>query len=227
MPLDRASLYRSVRLRLSALVSRLGPDETTRPVPACPAWTVADVVAHVVAVSTDVAEGRVPTVPGDDWTARQVAERRRATKEALLAEWERSGPRLEALLEVRGRDLHFAVVDLWHHDQDVRNALGRPGHRQGPGLCAAARAARALDFRDLPALRFVATGLDGGDLAIPVGGHDPVGTVVVDAYELARAVVGRRSRDQIAAWEWAVDPAPYLDRFGIFPARPEPLEEPC
>ena len=45
-----------------------------------------------------------------------------------------------------------------------------------------------------------------------VGDHEaPANTVTTTAYELFRALYGRRSRAQVARWEWSTDPAGYLD----------------
>jgi len=51
-----------------------------------------------------------------------------------------------------------------------------------------------------------------------VGTGDPGATVTApDAYALARALIGRRSRSQVADFDWVGEPAPYLGTFAIFP----------
>lgn len=50
-------------------------------------------------------------------------------------------------------------------------------------------------------------------------------TVRTDPFELLRAYAGRRSPDQIRAWEWSGDPEPYLPLLSPFGLRPDPLVE--
>lgn len=60
-----------------------------------------------------------------------------------------------------------------------------------------------------------------------VSDAEPAGSLKVSPFELVRALSGRRSRDQIAAFGWSVDPTPYLPafQFGPFTTRPDPLDE--
>ena len=47
------------------------------------------------------------------------------------------------------------------------------------------------------------------------------------AFELFRGLTGRRSRAQIAALEWSVEPEPYLDafQFATFTTSPVDIDE--
>jgi uncharacterized protein (TIGR03083 family) len=58
--------------------------------------------------------------------------------------------------------------------------------------------------------------LAGADPIAPEGVL-PVGRVSLPAFELVRAVGGRRSFDQIRAWDWTIDPEPYLPAFQFGP----------
>ncbi len=58
---------------MTALVMSLGAQDLDAQVPACPAWTVKDVVAHLVATAEDVMAGRLADIPTDEFTADQVA----------------------------------------------------------------------------------------------------------------------------------------------------------
>jgi hypothetical protein len=44
-------------------------------------------------------------------------------------------------------------------------------------------------------------------------------SVTTTAHELWRGLFGRRTREQIEAWAWSCDPAPYLDVGLPFPFR--------
>jgi len=221
---DYAATYRQAREDLVALAPRLTNEDLRRVVPACPAWTVKDVYAHVTGVAADTVAGNRDGAPGEAWTAAQVDARKDLTIEEILDEWERTGAALEALLEREGGRWRASVIDVWTHGQDVRNAVGRPGNRAGEGRRLAAGAVLVAGPRivdaGLPALRVVADPFEF------VAGDGPAGaTVVVDVYELARATLGRRSVAQMAAWDWSVDPTPYLPHLTVFPPRETPLVE--
>ncbi len=221
---DYAAAYREARADLVAIAATLDADELAQVVPATPAWTVKDVYAHVTGVAADTVAGNREGAPGEAWTAAQVAARRDMTLAEILAEWELAGSALEELLAREGGRWRAAVVDAWTHGQDVRNAVGRPGNRHGDGLRLAAGAARVagprLSNAGLGALRIVAEPFE-----FVVGDGDPAATVTVDAYELARAALGRRSHEQMAAWRWTADPARYVAHLTVFPARETPLYE--
>lgn len=48
----------------------------------------------------------------------------------------------------------------------------------------------------------------------------------MEGYEFWRALFGRRSRDQMAAWDWVGDPTPHLDAIPIFGPTDATLTEP-
>lgn len=55
----------------------------------------------------------------------------------------------------------------------------------------------------------------------------PAGSLKIEPFELLRAMTGRRSAAQIKAYDWTVDPTPYLPLFGFgpFTTRTEDLVE--
>ncbi|MGH9185422.1 MAG: hypothetical protein ACRD0U_06370, partial [Acidimicrobiales bacterium] len=61
----------------------------------------------------------------------------------------------------------------------------------------------------------------------PPVGIEPVGTLEAPAFELFRALTGRRSAAQIRSLGWTVDPDPYLPafQFGPFTTSPIDIEE--
>ncbi|MGA8845873.1 MAG: hypothetical protein WB471_04595, partial [Nocardioides sp.] len=55
-------------------------------------------------------------------------------------------------------------------------------------------------------------------------GSAPVSSgVTADRFELFRAMTGRRSAEQVAAWQWEGEPA--VERLCLLPARSTPLQE--
>jgi hypothetical protein len=76
---DCARLYRRKRHEFADLVQRLTRDERARNVPATPAWSILDVLAHVVGIVVDLNAQRFPEpsdAGGAAWTDAQVARAR-------------------------------------------------------------------------------------------------------------------------------------------------------
>jgi uncharacterized protein (TIGR03083 family) len=224
MSFDFASIYRSNREGLTVLVVGLDDETLGSKVPATPLWTAKDVFAHVTGVASDFTTGRLDGATTEPWTQRQVDERSDRTVLEIAAEWSELGPMIEAMLQASGRAMSAMVMDVVMHHCDVMGALGiRPAHDdEGLRLCLRASNAIAprLDAAGLPALRIQTQGFDR---VLGTGDHGI--TVREDAFEIARALFGRRSLDQIAAFDWTADPTPYLQHFSFFTPRKTALEE--
>ncbi len=209
-------VYRGIREDLTAIlrVDPLGVQDL--PVPACPAWRVRDVAAHLVGVVDDVLHGNLEGVTTDAWTAAQVDARRGRSLVEILDEWDRIAPPFEAAATGLGSSLDpRALLDTWTHQQDLRTALGLPPADDPVGLHHTAvtlvRMCEArMDSGRIPPFRIV---LDG----TPVADRAGAAAVHTTAFEWARAVVGRRSRAQAIAWNWhGVDPEDVVDRLVVF-----------
>jgi uncharacterized protein (TIGR03083 family) len=224
------------------LAAAAAADPATR-VPACPDWTVHDVVAHVAGLASDVVNGAMPmfdlleqwrddTVADvrDAMTAKQVAARADETVAGIGADWRAVTPALRALM--RGEtpagegvpafiDM-ILVTDLTVHEQDVRDALELPAVRDAAGVgIGLATYGFGVGYRitalGLPALRL---SYDGKERVL--GDGEPGATVTAEKWELFRAFAGRRSRAQIAAYDWTGDAGPYL---GLIPAYGERVDD--
>jgi uncharacterized protein (TIGR03083 family) len=165
-------------------------DEWTRPT-GCPGWTVHDVVAHVVDLETRLRDGGVVEVGA---TEEGVAERRSLSPDALVGALESAiGARLAQLAPLTERDLEtpsatpigtvtlrdalaMRTMDVWVHEQDIRRALGRPGHDRGPVVSAAVD--YLAQFLGLVVARR-AEAPDGASVQFEVG-DDSFGVAVMD-----------------------------------------------
>jgi uncharacterized protein (TIGR03083 family) len=244
---DTGEVYVATQQRLLGLIESAGDGGLARPVPACPDWTVRDVVAHVAGLGIDVVDGglpadfdlleqwRDPAVAAlrDDMTARQVDSRRPRELNDVVTEWRARTPDLLAVL--RGerpavQTLPFGmdailVTDLTVHEQDIRGALGTAGGRDAPGVGIGLAAygfgvGHRLTALGLPALE---VRYDGKSRT--VGPGETGASVAGEKFELFRAFAGRRSRKQIEGYDWTGDPEPYLGLIPAYGERGDALDE--
>ena len=212
-------IYRDARHRVTELAAALSTDELQRVVPATPAWSLHNLLSHLVGGASDAARGRVEGAPGDAWTARHVAERHDAPLDELLAEWGRLGPVIEAGLVGQTFNGPNIAADLICHEADIHEALGL------------ARPDRAHWYEPfLPVMMLLLGQRLHGITSVVVraeyedewhcGSGDTTVTLHADGYELLRAMFSRRSRRQIRAWDWAPPPdGQIVDAFGFFGPR--------
>jgi uncharacterized protein (TIGR03083 family) len=159
---------------LAELGGELSDDEWGRPT-ACPGWTVRDQLSHIVGTEAMLLGRPTPEVDiGDAAHVRNdigrfnepwVAERRDRHPAELLEELVAvTGMRAEQLegmtqddfdrenwtpagRDTYGRFMQIRVFDQWMHEQDIREAVGRPGSLDGPvAERALAEASNALGF---------------------------------------------------------------------------------
>ncbi|MHB1445627.1 MAG: maleylpyruvate isomerase family mycothiol-dependent enzyme [Acidimicrobiales bacterium] len=146
---------------LAELLGELSEAEWLTPT-ALPGWSVKDVAAHVVGTELTLNGQASPPLADESraqpyikndigaineaWVEsfrtrsgsevvdqlRSVTARRRTELEAMTQEafdadsWTPAGP------GSYGRFMQIRVYDCWIHEQDIRDALGRPGHQSGP-----------------------------------------------------------------------------------------------
>ncbi len=228
---DTAVVYAESRDSLRELVAGLSNEELATNVPATPAWSVRDVVAHLVGEARITNTGDAPAEfrlleslrdpvqadLRDQVNAREVARRREVPFPQVLGEWDELVERL--MPKLRGEEPFplpepfldsILVTDLAGHGQDIRGALGRPGERDSAACrIGLASFAVALGFRldslGIPALRLR---YDGKERLC--GTTEPAAALTAEHFELFRALAGRRSRRQIEALDWEGDREPYV-----------------
>jgi uncharacterized protein (TIGR03083 family) len=207
------------------------------PVPACPGWSVADLVAHIVGVAEDSARGAFFPDAADAWRDPAVAEAREAwtashvqrhggrSCEDLLGQLLHHGCSL--VLALRRGEPAIASTPIWMvtapvgdlavHLADLREALRLPPET-GSAIARLGFAAfrewlhQRLVAENLPALE-----LSDGRRTWPVGTGNPVGSITAPRQELFRVISGRRSAADIARYDWTTDPAPYLKIIAPYP----------
>lgn len=196
--------YASCRARIGELVRAAGDERATATVvPACPEWSVHDVVAHLAGVVADALAGNLDGVATDPWTAAQVEARRGRTVDEVVDEWDAAAPAFEAFLDAVGDPGRQAVLDAVTHEQDIRGALGERGGRDADAVHIGLSFV-APRFVDAAAERGVAVRVVSDDGAT-FGPADAPLTLSASAFELVRALTGRRSAEQLRAMAWGGD----------------------
>ena len=215
MPVDAVEEWSRAQQRVIDLVADLPPERAELRVPACPDWTVRDLLSHMVGLGVDVVAGDEPDDHNETWTGRQVQARRGHDVAALVAEWQAVAEPLRDWMRANNtRPLGDVII----HEQDLRGALGVPGGQDSEGVRAIrerfAGGRFALRVADLPPIALV------GDTWTWVsrGSAEEAEVVVVlraSDFDLARALVTRRSANQLRSWTVRGDVTPYLDAFAM------------
>lgn len=126
----------------------------------CPGWSVQDNVSHLIGTermllgdpAPEIDVGETPHVHNEIGRINElwITERRPWAPTRVLEEFrEVTAARLEALeamtqadfdaeswtpagTDTYGRFMRIRIMDCWMHEQDIRGAVGRPGHWEGP-----------------------------------------------------------------------------------------------
>ncbi|HTZ44177.1 MAG TPA: maleylpyruvate isomerase family mycothiol-dependent enzyme [Jatrophihabitans sp.] len=215
-------LYLDSQRRTVDLAERLSAAELDRPVPACPLWSVRDLLAHLAGASVAFTGGPGTGEPGSpEWTQAQVEERRGRPLAELVAEWRRAGPAV-AQIPLSSRSWLPILHDALSHEADLRGAIGAPA-LPADALAAAWSLLTVPIERRLAPLGTVRLALD--ERPILIGAGTPDVEVEAGQYEFWRAWFGRRSKDQIRGWVRAGDADRFADAVPVFPARDSDLIE--
>ena len=206
---DLSRLYHDTRERLILLLSALDDAALAIQVPACPAWSVREVVAHLCAVSQDVLAGRLTRIATEEETAAQVGRFKDHDLAGILTAWEDVAPQFERV--VGTLEAWPAVVDIASHEHDIRAAVGKPGGRDAEVVW---QSAGWLLTRLRPPVPLRVAVEDAEFRAGPGNGTEL--RLTTCRFEAFRWRMGRRSRAQLARLDWSGDPSPVLDHLTIF-----------
>ena len=216
--MDEIEEWTRAQRRVIDLVTSLTGEQAARRVPACPDWTVRDLLSHMVGLGADVVAGDEPDDHHAGWTAAQVDARRADDVATLVAEWESLTGPLRAWMAEHGTR---PLGDVTIHEQDLRGAVGvSGGHDTGAVAALRDRFAARLAPRvaDLPPIALVGerwewvSGGGVGDAAVVLRASD---------FDLHRALVTRRSAAQLRGWTERGDVGPYLAAFALLGPLPD------
>jgi uncharacterized protein (TIGR03083 family) len=208
--MDQKTAYeRSYRRTLDLVDDEVADVE----VPTCPGWTVKDVIAHQASLFERYASGDEQAF-GPGWGDKGVADRRERSLGECLSEWKQAIENPGDIFE--SRLAQVAVADVLAHEQDIRNALGKPGAQDDEAIVPSAMMALAFlekkaESESLPPLKIVTDEIDH-----QIGSGEPAATLHTSTFELFRTLHGRRTNDQMAAMEWEGDPGGWPSALFIF-----------
>ena len=243
---ELASAFREVRLALSEQLQAADESAWSTPIPIRPEWTVKDTVAMLAGFAKALVEGAWREDYSDAWSDPDVRRRllnafnglillrRDHSGPQVLAEWETHAVKLERMMNgdeqfpegthpFAGWTYLWAVVQNAHNIWAALQVESKLRDSEATAMVLES-AVYWLDMRlqatGAPALRIRA-----GDREWVVGDGIPQATVTAPAFELFRALSGRRSLEQILAFSWDGDPQPYLKVFSPFEAPKEAFVE--
>lgn len=204
--IDLAAIYLAVRNRMCAVLEAMPAADAETIVPACPDWTVHDLLAHQTSMPTALLAGDLPAGNINEWIQGLVDARRTTSIDDLLAEWRADDAALAGLVANVG----ILVGDLLAHEGDLGGALGLVADRTAPE-------SEALLPGALAGLKGPVTDAGLGAIEVRHGdrswrSHDaePGWSFEADPWEAFRALTSRRTADELRAAPHAGDVEPYL-----------------
>ena len=236
---DSVDAWHESATRVVALLRTLPPDAWAKPTD-CPHWTVHDVAAHLAAIESELAtDGATPDsaidTVSDAFTQQGVDARAQLPPGELIFELETSiATRSDQLTDLAvdpdaipertpggiawswSRLLSNRALDMWIHEQDIREATDVPGGADGKAAAHTVAAFRTslpyvLGKRVAPpsgtCVRWTVTGHGGFDVTAHVGtdgrareggaATDPDAQIVLSQRAFTRLSAGRRPWDEL------------------------------
>jgi uncharacterized protein (TIGR03083 family) len=215
---EAAAAYRLVFGRVDALIrGRAEVAELT--VPACPAWTIRQTVAHLAGLAQDIVSLNMEKKGSDSWTQAQVDRLDGHGIDELLDLWGQVIDPVTTMLALAPQVSACQLVfDALTHEQDIRGALSEPGSRTGDLTFEVAlgfsttMGDQFIRQAGLPALRLITPTIGSVQLGDPKAARGQVALNISD-FEALRAQGGRRSIRQLLALPWHGDPTDLLPAF--------------
>ena len=225
---DLPAVWTASQERTLAIVGDLSAEDAERTVPATDAWTVRQLLSHMVGVGDDALKDAVAEDLSPAWTEHHVQDRKDKSLTEIAQEWRDLAPKVRELLATGpAEEVGSLAVDAYWHEQDLRTAFPHVSPvTEDPALQMALEAfggglGDRIKEKGLPALRLTA-----GSWTTVVGDGAAQAEVQADPFELGRALSGRRSPAQVRAFSWTGNPEPYLPIFSMFgDLRPTDLVE--
>ena len=250
---DMPAAYEQGRARITELLRERGSQVANLRVPACPAWTVKDLIAHLQHVAEDYSAGHYVyrtlefdrpdrfedadrNARNEEWADAGVAARHGRSLGELLDAWEASAGRLYRMMTTEPAipDPHenemlawAALGDFAIHYQDLHGALDLAADRDA--YCTKLGFATlpimfAAHASTVPGVRPLRLITARGEIVIGRGSDDAeIASVELDWFELYRAMSGRRTRQQVQRLLEPLESELYIEAFTLYPFASEAL----
>ncbi len=213
---EAPAMYQVVRAELVKELGELDDASASRLVPACPQWTVKEVVAHISGLNVELVAG-VPlaSIGSEEATGRQVADRAHLNLQEVVDEWLAIGHYIDQFFMADVNAAAALLADLIVHTYDLHELL-----RQNTAVAATAiplaahRYAVRLQKRvaDALGLGLTVEFVDGETCLAPQVEAADLMVLRVPAALFVRGVTGRLRRSEVEAFDWSRDPTALLDR---------------
>lgn len=129
-PADVATEYPAIRGRVIEIITSLDESTGALAVPACPAWTVSDLIAHLIGIPEDILAGRTDGIATDAWTDAQVQRHRGETLAQLSDTLRGLAASFDPMLPLFPTPINGQfLADALTHEHDLREAVAMPGAR--------------------------------------------------------------------------------------------------
>ena len=205
--MSTSQAYFAIRSRMVATAAELTDIQLATTVPACPAWTIHDLVVHVASMPHAILAGDIPDGPDPNpWIEGLIQRHRSKSLDETVSWWQSNDDALRALVDQAG----LLTVDLFIHESDLHGALESDGHRAAPelaeqlGSCVATFGAHIASAGLGPVVIETELG------RFATGEGEPDWTLQVSAWEAHRIVNSRRTAAEIRALPSTGNPDPYL-----------------
>lgn len=196
-------LHRQIRERIGAVLRAAGEEKDRVVVPACPDWTVAQLIAHLAGTTVALVGGSFPKGDPQPWVDAHVEARADRSAIENWEEWDQVGPAFEQMLRAKPAIFGSLLYDAIIHEDDLNGALDRPSPRDETAVrYGLERVAEHIgrDARRHGIGTMVAT--IGGQIYRLGDGEPEVSITIEDPWEGLRSLGSRRSAAQLHAIEF-------------------------
>ncbi|WP_419918102.1 maleylpyruvate isomerase N-terminal domain-containing protein [Candidatus Poriferisocius sp.] len=202
-----AAQYFAIRGRLVEAVTDLDDEQLKTTVPACPDWTIQQLLTHVVSMPLSIIAGDLPEGPeAATWIDRLIVRHGQRSIQDLTGWWCSNDEALSGLLA----NAALLVDDLFIHEGDLYGALGSTAQKDAPELASQLATSVSALSSHLATAGLAPLCVDTGEVRLVSGDGEPGWTLRADAWEAHRALSSRRTRQELIALAGDGDPRPYV-----------------
>jgi len=199
-------------LRFQTALKSISKSQLETRVQSCPDWNVKDLIAHVVALCSELSTGEVPPADPQAWVNQQIISRKQSSLSDLITEWDSTCEAFASIASQSSRISAPISYDLVVHEHDLLHALACITDARSSESVTIAMGFGALMLEaDLAKYDRGAISLRAGGCEWQCGPGEVVLSLDLDAeyahpvWELLRITGSRRSHQQLITYPWQGD----------------------